>query len=203
MAVELHPVSTQSTSSSLARQSTVNHMRQMPRGRAIATIAIGDHCMTTGPDRTTQWNSWTIEIKVWKLLAALVILPILVLWFKVVHQDDEILALVRNEVVTDAADQRAWAGSFVNTNDSALRDVAVTVNFLDSQDRVVGKADTAAAELPFGTRLDLQVPLPRDAVRLRIYSVQWRMGRRAVMMGPFREPWEFGYLMADPARLGR
>ena len=80
--------------------------------------------MTTGKDRPGRWNTRTIEIKVWKLVAALVILPILVMLFKVVHQNDEILALVRNEVVTDAAGQRAWAGAFVNTNDTSLRDTA-------------------------------------------------------------------------------
>ena len=88
--------------------------------------------MTTGQDKPKRWSSWTIEIKVWKILAALIILPILVMWFRVVHQNDEILALVRNEVVTDAAGQRTWVGSFVNTNDRTLRDVAVTVDFLDS-----------------------------------------------------------------------
>jgi hypothetical protein len=159
--------------------------------------------MAAGPDRPKRWSDWTIEIKVWKILVALVILPILVLWFKVVHQNDEILALVRNEVVTDVAGQRTWAGSFVNTNDRALRDVAVTVNFLDSQDRTVGKVDAEAVELPSGTRLNLQAPLPSDAVKLRIYSVQWRMGRTAALMGPFREPWEFGYLMTDPAGINR
>ena len=140
-----------------------------------------------------------MEVKVWKILAALVILPILVLWFMVVHQNDEILALVRNDVVTEVGGERTWAGSFVNTNDRTLRDVAVTVDFLDSQDRTVGKAEADAAELPFNTRLDLQAPLPPDAVKLRIYSVQWRMGKTAALMGPFREPWEFGYLMIDHA----
>ncbi len=170
--------------------------------------------MTTAQDKPRRWSSWTIEIKVWKILAALVILPILVLWFRVVHQNDEILALIRNEVVTDAAGQRTWAGSFVNTNDRTLRDVAVTVDFLDSRDRTVGKAEAEAAELPFSRRLDLQAPLPTDAVRLRIYSVQWRMDRTAAdrwlrrasesaLMGPFREPWEFGYLMVDPAKIER
>jgi len=169
--------------------------------------------MTTGPDKP-KWIRRTIEIKVWKILAALVILPILVMWFRVVHQDDEILALARNEVVTDAAGQRSWAGSFVNTNERRLRDVAVTVDLLDSQDHPVGKAKAEAAELPFGRRLDLQAPLPTDAVRLRIYSVQWRMDRTAAdawlgrasasaLMGPFREPWEFGYLMVDPAKVDR
>jgi hypothetical protein len=159
--------------------------------------------MTTGQDATKRWASWTIEIKVWKLLAALIILSILVLWWRVVHQNDEILALIRNDVVTDAAGQRIWAGSFVNTNERTLRDVAVTVDFLDSGDRTVGKVEAEAAELPFSMRLDLQAPLPSDAVRLRIYSVQWRMDRTAALMGPFREPWEFGYLMADPAKIDR
>ena len=81
--------------------------------------------------------------------------------------------------------------------------MAVTVDFLDSQDRTVGKSKAEAAELPFRTRLDLQAPLPSDAVRLRIYSVQWRMDGTAALMGPFREPWEFGYLMVDPATFDR
>jgi hypothetical protein len=64
----------------------------------------------------------------------------------------------------------------------------------------VGKAEAEAAELPEGTRLDLQTLLPPEAVRLRIYSVQWRMDRTAALV---REPWEFGYLMVDPARIDR
>jgi hypothetical protein len=170
--------------------------------------------MTTGRDEPKRWSTWTIEIKVWKILAALIILPILVMWFSVVHQDDEILLLVRNDVVTEAAGQRTWVGSFVNTNDRTLRDVAVTVDFLDSGDRTVAKAEAQAAELTFGKRLDLQAPLPPDAVRLRIYSVQWRMDRTtadrwlrrasaSALMGPFREPYEFGYLMIDPAKIER
>jgi hypothetical protein len=168
--------------------------------------------MTTGRDKPKRFSTWTIEIKVWKILAALIIFPILVMWFRVVHQNDEILALARNEVVTDPAGQRTWAGSFVNTNSRTLRDVAVTVDLLDSGDRTVGKAEAEAAELTFGERLELRAPLPPDAVRLRIYSVQWRMDRTAAdrwlrrasesaLMGPFREPWEFGYLMVDPARI--
>ena len=157
--------------------------------------------MTTGQDTPRRWSSWTIEIKVWKVLASLVILPILVLWFRVVHQNDEILALIRNDVVTDVAGKRTWAGSFVNTNERTLRDVGVTVDFLDSQDRIVGNVEAEAAELPFSTRLDVQAPLRPDAVKLRIYSVQWRMGRTAALMGPFRKPWEFGYVMVDPARI--
>lgn len=170
--------------------------------------------MATGENRPARWTSWTIEIRVWKAVAALFILTILAMWFRVVHQDDEILALVRNDVATDAAGQRSWEGSFINTNGRTLRDVAVTVDFLDSQDRTVGKAEAEVRELPFSSRLDLRAPLSPDAARLRIYSVQWRMDRTAVdkwlrrispsaLMGPFRKPWEFGYLMADPAAFDR
>lgn len=159
--------------------------------------------MANGHNKLKRWSSWTVEVKVWKIVVVLVILMILVLWFRIVHQTDEILALARNEVLMDAAGQRTWVGSFVNTNDSTLRDVAVTVDFLDNRDLTVGKAEAEAGELPFGRQLDLQAQLPPDAVRLRIYSVQWRMDRTAALMGPFREPWEFGYLMVDPARINR
>jgi hypothetical protein len=159
--------------------------------------------MTTSQDKPVRWSNRTVEIRIWKIVAAVIILPILVMWFRVVHQNDEILALARNEVVTDAAGQRSWAGSFVNTNDTTLRDVAVTVDFLDSENRTVGKAEAEAAELPFGSRLELQSQLPPEAVRLRIYSVQWRMGRTGALMGPFREPWEFGYLMVGPGKVDR
>jgi hypothetical protein len=120
--------------------------------------------MTTGQHRRKRWSSWTIEIKVWKIFAALIILPILVLWLRIVHQNDEILALIRNEVVTDAAGQRTWVGSFVNTNDRTLRDVAVTVDFLDSQDRTVSKVEAEAAELPFSALLCR--PMPSDCVSI-------------------------------------
>jgi hypothetical protein len=159
--------------------------------------------MATTADRSKGWRDWTVEIKVWKILAALIAMPVLVLWFLVVHQKDEILALDRNEVVTDASGQRNWIGSFVNTNDRSLRDVAVAVDFLDSQNRPVGKTEAKAVELPHGARLDLRAALPSGAVRLRVYSVQWRMGHMAALMGPFREPWEFGYLMVDAGKSTR
>lgn len=143
--------------------------------------------------------NWSIGIRAWKFALALALLAILLAWYAVVHQEDEILSLVRNEVAIDGAGQRTWIGSFVNTNDRSLRDVAVTVDFLDTRNRTVGKVDAAAAELPFNARLELQARLPAEAARIRIHSVQWRMGTRSVLMGPFREPWDFGYLMSDPA----
>ena len=158
--------------------------------------------MVTGLSKLRYWSGRTIEIKIWKILAALIIVPILLMWYGVVHQNDEILALIRNDVVIKPDGQRMWAGTFVNTNETMLRDVVVTVNFLDSQDQAVGRVTAETAELPFNMRLDLNAPLPPNAARLRIYSVQWRMGGTAALMGPFREPWEFGYLMLDPAKIG-
>lgn len=157
--------------------------------------------MTIGRNTLRRWSNWTLKVRAWKLLVVLIIASVLALWFMVVHQNDEILALARSDVVTDSTGQRTWKGSFVNTNDRTLRDVAVSVDFLDSHDLTVGRAGAETAELPFGSRLDLQAILPADAARLRIYSVQWRMGRKAALMGPFREPWEFGYVMVDPATM--
>ena len=128
--------------------------------------------MTGGQVEPGPWTSRTVGIKLWKILAALIILPILALWFNVVHQNDEILALVRNDVVTDGTNGRSWAGSFVNTNGRALRDVSVTVDFLDSQNMAVGRVQSETPVLPFGGRLELRKPLPPNAARLRIYSVQ-------------------------------
>ena len=139
----------------------------------------------------------------WKLLGALVVALILVVWLRVVHQDDEVLALIRNDVVSDGTGHRSWMGRFVNTHDQALRDVAVAVEFIDQQGRRVGSTSALASELTYGSYLDLQAPLPDSAVKIRILSVQWRMNEKAVLMGPFREPWDFGYLMVDPARTGR
>jgi hypothetical protein len=163
----------------------------------------GEQRVTTGQVGRAGFTTWTLRIKVWWILAALVILPILTMWFMVVHQNDEILALVRNDVVTDAAGQRTWAGTFINTDDRTMRDVAVTVDLLDNENRTVAKAKAEAAELPADGRLELQASLPPDAVRLRIYSVQWRMGGTNALMGPFRVPWEFGYLMANAANVER
>ena len=164
--------------------------------------------MTSSKDTPDRWSTRTVEIKVWKIAAALIVLPILTMWFLVVRQEDEILALVRNELVTDADGLRVWEGSFVNTNARTMRDVAVTVNFLDDQNAIVADAKAEVIELRSGMRLELQAPLPPEAIRLRIYSVQWRLDRTtldrwlripgAALMGPFREPWEFGYVMADP-----
>ena len=62
---------------------------------------------------------------------------------------------------------------------------------------------TVAVTLSPSELARIEAALPPDAVRLRIYSVQWRMGGTAALMGPFREPWEFGYLMVDPAKIDR
>ena len=156
--------------------------------------------MTTNNNTRKGWRTWTIEIRVWKILAVLIILPILTFWMMIVHQEDEIIALTRNEVVTDPAGNRVWHGTFFNTDDIPYRDLGVTVNFLDRNGETVGKAETEVDALPGAIGIDLQADLPSEAVNLRIYSVRWRNDRTATMFGPFREPWEFGYVMYDPAQ---
>jgi hypothetical protein len=161
-----------------------------------------------------RWLLWHARRARGPLAAIRRVCPLRSWWWAVVHQEDEILALVRNDVVTNAAGQRTWEGSFVNTNRRTLREVAVTVDFVDNQDRTVGQTEAEAAALESGMRLDLQAPLPPDAARMRIYSVQWRMDTSAAdrwlrtisptaYFGPFRESWEFGYLMVDPAQFER
>ncbi|MDP1932950.1 MAG: FxLYD domain-containing protein [Gammaproteobacteria bacterium] len=146
-----------------------------------------------------KWNEWTIRIKVWKILAVMVTVPVVVFWLQVVHQEDEIIALSRNEVMVDPAGKRTWHGSFTNTADIPFRDLGVTVNFLDSSGAIVGRAEAETDELPPWADINLQAELPDEAVNMRIYSVRWRNDSTATMFGPFREPWEFGYLMYDPA----
>lgn len=153
-------------------------------------------CMTFNK----HWSKWTIEIKVWKILVMLIIIPILTMWFLVVHQSDEIIALSRNEVVVDTAGNRIWYGTFFNTDSMLYRDLAVRVHFLDSNGQTVGEAKGEVDELQPGKGLNLQANLPAEAVNLRIYSVQWRNDRDSALIGPFREPWEFGYLQYDPKK---
>jgi hypothetical protein len=70
--------------------------------------------MTTDNNTRKSWRTGTVEIKVWKIVAALIILPVLTFWMMVVHQEDEIIALTRNEVVTEPAGNRVWHGTFFN-----------------------------------------------------------------------------------------
>lgn len=154
--------------------------------------------MSTESKMPKTWRDLTVSIKLWKVLAAAAILPLLVFWLMVVRQEDEIIALSRNEVVVDVTGRRTWHGTFINTADIPFRDLGVTVNFLDSSGGVVGRAEAEADELPSRAGMHLQAELPAEAVNLRIYSVRWRNDNTATMFGPFRETWDFGYLMYDP-----
>lgn len=151
--------------------------------------------MTSSNTEHKKWSNWSIEIKVWKILTGLILLPVLVFWFLVVHQLDEIIALSRSDIVVDATGNRTWFGTFINTADEPFRDLGITIHFLDRNGQTVAKVETETDVLAAGTGIDLQADLPPEAVNLRIYSVRWRNDRTATMFGPFREPWEFGYLM--------
>ena len=147
------------------------------------------------------FRHWTVEVPVWSILAALMLLPLLALPVWVATADaEESIPLSRNEVVVDSAGNRTWYGTMLNPTDSIYRELAVTIRFLDANDHAVGEARGQIAQLQPGESLPLQAALPATAVRMQMYSLQWRTGRRNVgrLLGPYR-PWEFGYLQYDPA----
>jgi hypothetical protein len=137
------------------------------------------------------------------VVAGIIVLPVVAMWlFIVSHDDDEIVTVVRNEIVQDDAGGRRWRGAMLNTADTEYREVAVTFRFLDKDGRKVGQASASADVLGSGQMLPLEAPLPASAVRMQMFSLYWRRGRDfrdERLFGPYT-PWEFGYLQFDPNR---
>ena len=129
--------------------------------------------------------------------SAIVIVPLLILWVLMATDDDGNIALVRNELVRDASGTQVWHGAMGNTTDSQYRDIAVTVRFLDSADRPVGEVSGGAGVLEPGEALRLEAPLPKGAVAMQIYSLEWVTGRDDKAtdppLGPWA-PWPFGHV---------
>lgn len=147
-----------------------------------------------------SFRHWTVEIPVWSVLAALLLLPLLVLPLWVATADaEESIPLSRNEVMADGAGNRTWHGAMLNPSDSLYRELAVTIRFLDANNRPVGETRGQIEQLQPGESLPLQAALPETAVRMQVYSLQWRTGRRNAgrLLGPY-VPWEFGYLQYGP-----
>ncbi len=140
---------------------------------------------------------WTFTVPVWALLAATPLLPLAFVALVVIHSADENIPLTRNELV-EVNGQTLWRGAFSNPTDSEYRELAATIRFLDAANQPVGEARTEAAVLLPGRRMELEAPLPEGAVRMQMYSLQWRTGELNTgrLFGPFR-PWEFGYLQWD------
>ncbi len=137
---------------------------------------------------------WTLTVPVWALLAATPLLPLAFVALVVIHSADENIPLTRNELA-EVNGQTLWRGAFSNPTDSEYRELAAIIRFLDAADQPVGEARAEAAVLAPGTRMELEAALPAGAVRMQMYSLQWRTGERNTgrLFGPFR-PWEFGYL---------
>jgi hypothetical protein len=150
---------------------------------------------------------WTLEIPAWSILVALVMVPpaaflIGRLAIGLANNDAEHdFPLIRNEVVVDETGSRIWHGSFLNPTDDECREVAATIRFLDADNRSVGEVRGQVERLGTGESLPLQGPLPKNAARMQVYSLQRRTGtgNPGRWFGPYR-PWEFGYLMVDPAK---
>ncbi|MEM1081839.1 MAG: FxLYD domain-containing protein, partial [Pseudomonadota bacterium] len=132
--------------------------------------------------------------------SALFVVPLFILWVLLATDDDGNIALVHNDVVQDAQGHRLWLGSMGNTTDSQYRAIAVTIQFLDSDDQPVGQVQGQANILEPGESFDLQSSLPDDAVALRVYSLEWVTGRHNKRtdppLGPWA-PWPFGHVQTD------
>ncbi len=135
----------------------------------------------------------------WAAVAVLIALPVLVLWMLAgpMNVDDNI-ALTRNDVVRDSSGARIWLGSMTNVTDSVHREIDVTIRFLDSNDQVVGEVSARTDLLEPGTALALRSPLPPQATRIQVYSLQWRTGRKdkAFALGPWA-PWLLGQVQIE------
>lgn len=160
--------------------------------------------MASKMNRIPGFRHMTVEIPLWTILAALVLLPLLFLFITLgPGNHEENVALSRNEVIKDAAGRRTWHGTMMNTSShpspSQYRDVAVTIRFLDTEGQTVSEVTGEADVLESQEGIELQALLPEDAVSMQMYSLQWRTGRTNVgrLLGPYR-PWEFGYVQYQP-----
>jgi hypothetical protein len=131
-------------------------------------------------------------------LGVFVGVPLLVLYGLAATHPDENVVLSRNQVLTDASGARTWHGTMLNRTDSPYRDVVATIRFLGADDQSVGQISGVADHLKPGEMLNLQAPLPPQAVRMQVYSLQWRTGHVGRLLGPWA-PWSFGYVQYDPS----
>ena len=132
-------------------------------------------------------------------VSALIVVPLLILWALLATEDDSNIALVRSDVELDDSGRRTWHGTMMNRTDSRYREVAVTIRFLGADDIPVGEARGQADLLEPGEVLPMSAPLPSQAERIQVYSLQWRTGDVGRLLGPWA-PWSFGYLQYDPSR---
>ena len=131
--------------------------------------------------------------------SALFVVPLFILWVILATDDDGNIALVRNDVV-EHEDTQTWYGTMGNTTDSQYRDIAVTIQFLDSSDQPVGQVMGSADLLEPGESFNLQARLPAEAVAIRVYSLEWVTGRNDKRtdppLGPWA-PWPFGHVQTS------
>jgi len=135
-------------------------------------------------------------IAAWTSVAWLIAVPLFALWAMAATDDDENVALTRNDVVREASGGRTWHGTFTNRADSLYREVAVEIRFLDRNGKPVGKVGGRADRLEPGARLDLKAALPSGAAGMQVYSLQWRTGEVGRLLGPWA-PWPFGHVQTN------
>jgi hypothetical protein len=133
-------------------------------------------------------------IATWILMGLLAVLALMTMFVMAATDDDDNIALSRNEVVQAPTGGRIWRGTFWNHTDSLYTDLDAIILFVDSDGRPVGQAQGAAAKLDPGEVFHLESPLPAGAARMQVYRLRWRRegGPRAAL-GPY-QPRPFGYV---------
>ena len=133
---------------------------------------------------------------VWAVLAALILIPLGAAFVAGATDDNDNIALSRNEVV-QSTEGRQWKGTWWNHSDSLYTDLDAIVLFLDKDGRPVGLAEGGAARLDPGEVFHMEGKLPPNAVEMRVYRLRWsREGGPLAALGPYRA-WPFGYTMDE------
>ncbi len=161
--------------------------------------------MISSLESATRCLNRRLMVPVKWILTAAAVVPLAALYVIAATDDDENVALARNEVMDDGAGGRVWHGAMVNTanpvSPGVFREVAVTIRFLDGNGQPVGETRGRADQLEPGQAITLEAPLPPEAASIQMYSLQWRTGQRRVvgrLLGPWPS-WPFGYLQYDPS----
>jgi hypothetical protein len=135
-----------------------------------------------------RWPKWA-----WAAAAAVILLPLAVLYVLAATSPDENIVLSRNEVVQQPSGERLWRGTYWNHSDSLYTDLDVVLLFIDKDGKPVGQVEGEAARLDPGEVFHLEARLPPAAQQVRMYQLRWTSYGNSVVLGPF-PPWPFGYV---------
>jgi hypothetical protein len=142
-------------------------------------------------------KTFTIQRRVlWAALAALVLIPLAVLFVLGATDDTDNIALSRNQVIV-TPQGRVWKGTWWNHSDSLYTELDAVILFLDRDGKPVGQGQGGARRLDPGEVFHMEAKLPSRAVSMRVYQLRWaREGGPRIALGPYRI-WDFGTVMDE------